>query len=510
MATYKGRRSKRDGKHSLGRWRTGPKLTVDARYLGYDASTSSADRVGVFALISNRAAVLGDERALATARLEQVGSAIDAPPWARLYLGRALRERREPRSVELFRVANSAFDRDRDLEGSVMGPARLAYYFGHTDRYKEVSAELQLAGPVARQAERDDLLAETLAQRGSNSRDAGAVQRGGPYASLEHSGQPRQCSSRHDSRRVGTGSQRSSRNQRATSHRGAGARRNRAALPCSVARARRAWRSVRERTGAHALPDGARYVRPCSSPASAGELDDRRLGVTQCCSRTPLGGRAPDGGVTRGGSRRRRRFESGRILGGCASARWLSGNCDRAFSASLAALDRFEASRGDGNDAGLRVAVFAREARPFHAQAGQRLPAGSGKSTRADLELAFLTLEPMRVRALLVHLAAGQSKVETHTSAAAPPELSVLTGAIARVQRRLVESMLADTEHAAELTRLSVLELQKLELLAKQPGNRADVPPSIPSLVEIQSSLDNDEAMLAYPISHREEGGAGG
>ncbi len=503
-----------------------------------------------------QAAVMGDEKQPALARLEQLGGAIDAVPWARLYLGRALSEKKEPRGLDLFREAINAFDNEGDLEGRVLGRARLAYYLARVDRYQQASDELNLAEPIARDANRNDLLAELLVQRGLNAmetadfttadlalrRAEGLVPSDDPIRTLPRVlhglGLLALRRGRYEealpflTREADYARRTNTLVNLANAHHGllrAGAE-----LESRGRLERVELRRMAETTVAEIVP---RSHAAALAHFVLGELSEGDEAVTQylaALSAYDDSPRRPPQGILMGcglGLLRvapQRRAESwrlieeakatalsaqedayvGDILGGYAQAWWISGDRDQAIRASLTALDRIESTHAKVNDSGLRTGVFAFQARPFHLLAGKLLEGAEATPSRSELELAFLTLERMRARALLDHLNAAASMPGASGSDSMSPELSSLTGAIARVQQRLVESALPEAQRAAELARLSALELQEDELLAKTSGNRPAVQPSFPSLAQVQDSLDADEAMLAYSISQRGEGGS--
>lgn len=191
------------------------------------------------------------------------------------------------------------------------------------------------------------------------------------------------------------------------------------------------------------------------------------------------------------------RQEEARVLDARMRASWAAGSRARALTDTSTALDALEALRDQQVAASGRAELFAAWS-DIYAWPSGRLLTG-GEPSRDDLELAFSLAERLRARVLLEAMASSRAKRPTSDNGALAAVLTDLT----RVQRRLLDVELAETERRRLLRELERAEMR--EAAARQLTRTAspvEAPaPDFATLSEVEGALAEDEALLSFQVA---------
>jgi CHAT domain-containing protein len=187
---------------------------------------------------------------------------------------------------------------------------------------------------------------------------------------------------------------------------------------------------------------------------------------------------------------------------------WNSRPRDEAIEAYLEAFDAVEQIRDLQPEERIRARVFSRWIYPYYRLSGQLLY-GLNASTAplADLDLAFQTIERMRARELLDHLEAAKiawiGRGETQALQASRDEL---LARITELQGELLRGTPSQEQRRTTLLELTSLETEEAELRDRiarlNPKFGAVYSPTIPTILELQRGLGEDQALLSFQLPY--------
>jgi CHAT domain-containing protein/tetratricopeptide (TPR) repeat protein len=181
-----------------------------------------------------------------------------------------------------------------------------------------------------------------------------------------------------------------------------------------------------------------------------------------------------------------------------------AGDHDLAVGDGLAALEAIETFRDLQPDEQVRARTFARFADGYYRLSGHLLDAAMAAEAEDDLALAFRVSERMRARVLLDALDAARATPAVGRAGPLREQRAENLAAIARVQQRLIDPNLTDADRQTALSELEALEIEETalrDLIAREDPDFAAVRrPTMPSLSEVQQSLAEDQALLAFQI----------
>lgn len=187
-----------------------------------------------------------------------------------------------------------------------------------------------------------------------------------------------------------------------------------------------------------------------------------------------------------------------------ANMRWRCGPVESAIEDSLLMLEQIERKRELQHDDLVRARTFARFAHSYRRFADRVLASATAAPSARDIDLALQIMERMRSRVLLDSLDAANITSSIVAESPAHRTRQELLSAIAAVQKQLIQPKLPTQDRRQLLDELERLEVEEAaardELIRANPAFAALYRPSFPSLRELQETLDEHQAILAYQI----------
>ncbi len=175
---------------------------------------------------------------------------------------------------------------------------------------------------------------------------------------------------------------------------------------------------------------------------------------------------------------------------------------------SLAVLDEVERVRDSQLDGSMRAGFTASWAWVYYLAAWDQLMGGGPDGSPAP-EVSFAVTERVKARVLLDLM----DRAEADTGGAEGPSRTrrdAILKQISRVQRRLIDPYLAPGERSAFLSTLDRLESDeaalRVEMAREDPRFASLRNPLIPTVAQVQSALEPDEALLSFQVftAHRD------
>ena len=166
------------------------------------------------------------------------------------------------------------------------------------------------------------------------------------------------------------------------------------------------------------------------------------------------------------------------------------------------AIDAIEALRDLQADDGVRAEVFTKWVFFYDRILGHLLVGASGVPSRADIAEAFELSERMRARVLLEKLDVAGVPLASSSRADRLSDLHRLVEEAARLRVELSSPHLPDADRSSRVERLRKIadeeEASRRTLAAEDPRFAALRATEIPSLDQVESALEADEAVLAF------------
>ena len=185
-----------------------------------------------------------------------------------------------------------------------------------------------------------------------------------------------------------------------------------------------------------------------------------------------------------------------------------SGEIDEAIETYRRAIDVIESIRDLQEDDVIQARFFSQWVTAYRRLFGLLLGPEGTPPTDLALEEAFAVSERMRARALLDALDGAGATAALAPAGAAAERREALLGEISELQRRLVEGEISTLARTEILQRLGETEAEE-EVLRAQVAAQDERfgrlrRPEFPGLWQVQASLAEDQALLAFQVARRE------